>query len=103
MLPPEGTLNAILGWQAIRRNSFRPPEGTLNAIRFQCDAVIEQCEEALQSPLITDDGVDDSAEARHHLQRTLKAASDLRKHLDASYDFIRGFAELKECDANAAD
>jgi hypothetical protein len=78
-----------------------PPEGALNLIRGHCDSVIEECEDALQSPLITEDRQEDDPEARRHLERAAKAAKTLRDHLDANYEFVNGFAEPKEAESAA--
>ena len=71
-------------------------------IRGRCDDVIEACEAALQSPLITDDKPEDDPAARRHLERAVAAARALRDHLDSAYEFRNGCAELREAD-NAAN
>jgi hypothetical protein len=74
------------------------PESVLADIRSDCDAVIDACGDALESPLTTEDEGDDPT-ARNHLERALKAARELRTHLDDHYENVNGFLEVKERDA----
>ena len=70
-------------------------------IRGRCDEVIEECEDALRSPLVAEDKPEDDPAARRHLERAVAAARALRDHLDSAYEFRNGCAQLREADIAA--
>jgi hypothetical protein len=72
------------------------PDQVLLRIRYQCERLGPEIEDALQYQLTTEIDDVDSAEAREKLTAAAQAAKALLAHLDKRFDFVNGEAVQKE-------
>lgn len=73
------------------------PHNSLFEIRIQCERTIDAARDALRYPLTAGYGREDSPSARKTLTDASRAARELMRHLDGTYEFDgRGNAKPKE-------